>query len=421
MHIVFLGNCQLLALADIFRRFIVPYGHCTTDFVDTNRTIDAASVERLGRAETVVTQVGGQTPALHAHIPAGVPVHTVPVVSGAFLYPYQGVQHPLKPTHAYGNTPYMPEYCDRFLARLVVDRVSPEDALAQYREHDVAASAHVGRLYELTLENQRQADAATGYDCATLIDHYLAEEQMFQSAFHFNGRIARHLASTLAERMGFDTKYSARIQAHVTEGPFVARWVPVHPSIAAHFRLRWFDPSARYPFLWEGGFTFDEYVLRFMQARWSAALQEGVIDAREGKPGARAKLERGLQEAPRSAEGHHELSRILEREGDTAGALKLQQRAARCKQTAPILIRLAHLLRGAGDMQRAAKMLEGATKADPVDWHAWILLRDISIELERPRRARLAAEQVVQLAPDPAKAQAVAARLRRQLARPGQR
>jgi hypothetical protein len=273
-------------------------------------------------------------------------------------------------------------------------------------------------LYELTLERQRAIDAECGYDCAGIIESYLPHQQLFQSAFHFSGRIARHIASTVCERIGFDLKYAQRIRDHLKDAPFVPRFVPVHPSIARYFGMTWVKDHTTYPFLWEGAFTFDEYVLRFMEAKWSASLQEGIIDARQGKHGAREKLERGLDEAPRSPEGFHELSRLIEAEGDLPKALAVQQHAVHLGGNAAILIRCAKLLQKTGDLKLAATMLRRATEADPVSHHAWALRRDVLTQLGRTRLALLAAEKVAEFKPDPAAVQAAAALIAQTSARP---
>jgi tetratricopeptide (TPR) repeat protein len=399
VHIVFFGNCQVQTLRGIIKRFVAPYYNITTDFVDAYGNVSDSSYERLSRAEIVVAQASEMPPRIaHHHIPANATVHKVPLVSGAFLWPYQGVPHPRAPVVRYGNPPYMPEYNDRYLAKLLVDNTQPGDALANYKAFDVASAAHVGRLYELTLDSQRKIDAMCGYDCVSIIEAHLADEQLFQSAFHFGGRIARHIATTLCGRIGFDPKYARRIDEHLTDAPFVPRFVPVHPSVAKYFGMRWVRDDTLYPFLWEGGYTFDEYVVRFMEARWSAALEEGVIDAREGKPEAREKLERGVSEAPRSAEGWHELSRIVEKDGDLLKAIELQQRAVHYEPSATRLIRFGRLLHRTGDIERAASMFRRATRADPVSLPAWTLLRDTLTALGRQKNADMAAAHVTELA-----------------------
>ena len=174
MHIVFLGNCQVQTLARIVQRFVPRALGITTDFVDAYNGINDDSYARLARAECVVAQATLQPPPLtHDHIPQGVTLHLVPAVNGGFLYPYQDVRHPCNPPHRYGNQPYTREYNDRFLAKLLIAGTRPEEALALYRTHDVAREAHVGRLYELAMEGQRQLDSATGYACADIIERFL--------------------------------------------------------------------------------------------------------------------------------------------------------------------------------------------------------------------------------------------------------
>lgn len=400
MHIVFLGNCQVNSLSAIARRFIAPYEPITIDYVNAYENISPDSYARLARAQTVVAQAGAQPPRLsHDHIPAGIPVHKVPVVSGAFFWPYHGVQHPLNPPMG-ENPPYTPEYNDRFLAEQIRAGTQPAAALAAYHVHDAATAGRIGRLYDLTLERQKQLDTETGYASADIIEAHIQSEQLFQSAYHFSGRIARHIAALLFTRMGFDEKYSRRITQHLREGPFIPRFVPVHPAIARHFGMRWVTPETRYPFLFEGAFTFDEYVLRFMQVRWSQALQDGIEAARTRQPGAREKLQQGLQEAPNSPEGHHEMSRLVEAAGDLPGAISLQAQAVALDPRAHILLRYADLLQKTGDLQGATDAVRQATMQDPIAPAAWTRLRNLLTRQGRLRAALQAAEKAVEYAPN---------------------
>ncbi len=420
MHIVFLGNCQVASLGQILSRFVAPYTGITTDFVDTFQNVVSTSYERLNRADVVVAQATSQPPPLdYSRIPNGVPVHWVPLVNGSFLYPYRGVVHPNNPIARYGNPPYQPEYNDRFLARLINANVSADDALLQYQAHDVAESGHVGRLYELAIEGQRILDDRTGYDCSRIIETYLPTEPLFQSGYHFGGRIGRHIAAELCNRIGFDPKYSARITNFLRESPFVPRYVPIHPSVAKHFGMRWVKEETRYPFLWEGAFTFNQYVLRFMQAHWSPTLQEGIIDAKRNEAGARAKLETGLQDAPLSAMGAHELSRILEHDGDLENALIWQRRAVANATYQPesadntgFRLRLAALLRKAGKTDEAVRILRDATAADPINAHGWSALRNALLDCGLVTEAYQAALQVVEYEPNTEAAQNVLEKIR---------
>jgi tetratricopeptide (TPR) repeat protein len=395
MNIVFLGNCQLEVLSDIFRRFIGRSENVTFYFVNTHDGVTADSYAPLQRADCVVLQHGQRQHIIgRRDIPSDAPVHLVPLVSGAFLWPYQGGEHPLGPAERYGNPPYPPDYNDSFLADLIRKRLPPGEALKIYKAHDVASATHVQRLYVHMLRVQKLLDAACGFDTAGIIERHLRDEQLFQAPYHFSGRIARHLASTLCRRMGFAEIYAQRIQAHLADAPFLERFLPIHPSIARHFGLRWVTEETRYPFLFEGGYTFDEYVLRFMTGTWSAALQEGVIDAGCNAPQARQKLMAGLREAPRSARGHHELAGLLEREGDFAAALAHQRQAFALGRDPAIAHRLGVFLQRDGDLPGAIDAYSAATRLDFVNPAAWCSLRDALRLAGRDEEATRAAAKV---------------------------
>jgi Flp pilus assembly protein TadD len=342
----------------------------------------------------VVAQASHGTPQIGVEmVAAGVPVHLVPVVSGAFLYPYHGVLHPANPIEDDGILPFAPEFNDRYLAKLFMAKVEPGEALRRYRNCDVAAEASVGRLYEMTIDRQRKLDAQTGFASADIIERLLSEEKLFEMAFHFGHQIASHLAAPLCDRIGFDPKFGQRIRDHLRESPFVPLSVPVHPSIAGYFDMRWANDDTRFAYRFEGGFTFDEYVLRFMEARWSKALQAGVMAAQRADPGAKALLQIGMEEAPRSAEGPQALSLVLEREGDMEAAVAQQRVAVSRSSDARMPMRLGHLLLRKGDVAGAESAFRRATALDPVSHDAWFSLSRVLLELGQGDAARVAARQ----------------------------
>ncbi len=376
-HLVCFGNCQVHAIGHILRRFVAPHIPFTLDCIDAYKAAPAVAAQGLARATIVVAQRSAWAAPLDlSGVPATARVHVIPMVSGAFLWPKHGGSHPLRASPGRGDPPYTPNYNDRFLAQLITRDVSPADALEQYRHYDLARRAHVQRLYELSMESQQQIDAETGYGCTAIIEDHLASEPLFVSPYHFGIRLARHIAGELIRRIGWPSLYAERVETYLNAVPLVARDPPIHPTVAAHFRLGWVQPETLYPFLFEGGYTFDEYVLRFMQALWSPALQEGVLDARAGRPEARSKLEQGIIEAPRTAVGRQELSQVLERAGDHEGALLLQRQAVEHDPKPALLHRLGRLLRQRGDLESAAATLRRAAAADGSSAPIWASLRD---------------------------------------------
>ncbi len=397
MHIIFLGNCQLQALRDIFQRFIGRREPITFSFINAYEGVTTDAYKVLTTADVVVLQHSHRPPVIgRRHVSQAIPVHMAPAVSGAFLWPLQGIRHPLRPVARYGDNPYPVDYNDRFLARLIEQHTPPEQALKIYKAHDVAAETHVQRIYLHTLRTQKQLDADCGFDTAGIIERYLQEEQLFQAPYHFSGRIARHLAATLSRRMGFHETYARRIEEYLDDAPFLPMFLPIHPSIARHFGLRWINEDTRYPHLHEGGYTFDEYVLRFMQGKWSAALEEGLIDSRRSLPEAKEKLIIGLNEAPFSARGHYALACIFEREGDLDSALTHLRRAFALQPDYEIAIKLGHFLMRANDLNGAIEAYQEAARQDPINSSTWSILRNALLFVGRYEEADIAAAKFLE-------------------------
>ena len=396
--IVFFGNCQVLALQTVYNKYVRPYSQTTTHFVDAYNLVTEESYSTLASADIVVTQEA-QWPAKMGReaIPQSAAVHLVPVVSGGFLWPFQGQMHPKPPLDSGPYSPYMPEYCDRFLNDLIAKETPPEEALQIYKSVDISEMVNLDRIYELVMESQQKLDNLTGFNCASIIRDNFRDEHLFQSAFHLDARIMKHLSTLLFRRMGVSERIIEAIQRTLRSGPFVARWTPIHPSIVRHFGLRYINERTRYPFLSEGAYTFDEYVVRYMRSEWNGKLQIAIHERLPGDHGVRQMLESALRSSPDSGLGHHLLSVALEHEGLRSHAISASAvGAALAPEEGGIAYRLGALLFNRGDYLAAEGAFWRATIADPVSPACHAALRDCRLRLavDDGRRA-------TDLAPDP--------------------
>src|ERR1019366_1477846 len=418
VNILFYGNCQVLALRAIYERFVQPFSGTETKFIDAYQKLDDETYDNMRKADILIAQVSSQPPEIgYQEITQSADVHLVPIVSGAFLWPNQGQPHPRPPPFRYGNYHYMPEYNDRFLGKLIEEGVSPEEALRTYRNIDVAAICAVGRRYELELEAQRWRDKATGFDCAAIIEEHFRTEEVFQSAYYFNIRIANHLTAGLFRSMKIDPQYTERVARYMRYTPFAPRCVPIHPSVVRHFGITYVDEATRYQFLSEGAFTFNEYVLRFMRSEWNLDLEEGIADTHRGDAGAAEKLRKGLAQSAFSAIGWHLLSILLEREGDDAGAIGASRRAAALAPRVPsVPLRLGRLLMRAGDVAGAEWAFREAVWVAGENWRTHAGLRDCLLHQGRLVEAIVEAREAVALSPDKQAAHAELDRLQQRYA-----
>jgi hypothetical protein len=90
--------------------------------------------------------------------------------------------------------------------------------------------------------------------------------------------------------------------------PFPAGAQPVHPAVAAHFKLKWAEPGTRYPVNEEGYFTFEEFCRRYMQFAWNEVLHRGIQAAKTLPASALADLDDGLALSPESPLGRRALA-----------------------------------------------------------------------------------------------------------------
>jgi tetratricopeptide (TPR) repeat protein len=98
---------------------------------------------------------------------------------------------------------------------------------------------------------------------------------------------------------------------------------PIHPAVVRHFGLTYAPPDRRYRYFHEGGFTFVEYVGRYMRYEWNALLAEGLsLLGKKQIDLAVTKLEKALSTDQRSVIGRMALVEALARLGRLQDALQ---------------------------------------------------------------------------------------------------
>jgi tetratricopeptide (TPR) repeat protein len=313
---VFVGNCQMGALCALYRR-LVPAGsdHDITYVASYQDATDDAR-KAIEGATTLVQQVLTFVPRI-GDLATNAKVYLVPHASAAFLWPYGGTPHPLnrsEPTIEQSG-PYNAELGDNFLNRLIATGLSPARALAEYLGADAPTVRRAERMRELHIESQRQRDAACDMPVAERIEAQLPTTRLFRSINHPEKILSYWIAGEVFARMGEHPAAIARLLATQPE-ILPATETPIHPAVVRHFGLTYAPPERRYRYFEEGGFTFTEYVGRYMRYEWNAPLAEGLSLLRQNQTDlAVAKLEAALPAAPRSAIGRMALVEALARLG----------------------------------------------------------------------------------------------------------
>lgn len=327
--IVFVGNCQVGTLADLYRRLVPAEDQGVVLYMPSYESGSPEQMRALEEADVVISQVLDFVPKIGEIRTTGA-VHLVPHVAGSFLWPCTGHSHPLNAPHRYSDAsgPYNAELGDSFLNRMVLEGVDPEEAVARFMAADIASLRRAGRMREIVLDKQRSRDLACGYTFADFIDSRFRTERLFRSPNHPEIPLTLMLASEVFGRIGVRNQIIAKMLDAPPDHVFPPTETPIHPSIISHFSLTCVTAETRYRYFDEGRFTCGEFALRYMRYEWNPLLSEGFDHAAAGRRlEAIEVLKRALDRSPRSPAGHAVLGDLLAAQGRLAEAITMANRA----------------------------------------------------------------------------------------------
>ncbi len=377
-HIVFVGNCQIEAMVGMYRRFIAPRTRDHIEYVPSYETLGTDRAAILEQADLIVEQVMDLSPNTEtAGLASGTPRIQVPLVTGAFLWPFRAQSHPKARSYPFMQVgAFDAESSDSYLNRMIIAGTDPEEAVDTYINLDVGNVVNLDRLYELMVDRQRARDTATGYDIAGIIERHFKSEYLFLTPYHPNRRVALALADELFRRLDAETDDIDRMHARTRISPFPEGETPIHPAVCRHWGLNYIAPDQRYRYRNEGTFTFREYALRYMRYEWNPDLEEGLwLSHQRRHAEAVAPLRSGVAISPQSARGANALGEALLRSGDAEGGLLELRRAITIEASnGSYHAGLGSALRDAGRLAEAEAALRQATIADPTEPHFEILL-----------------------------------------------
>lgn len=334
--IVLVGNCQLDALAHLYRR-VAAAPDDEVIYLASYRPAADAERDHVAEADILLRQVLDLAPRI-GDIETRAETYLIPHIGAPFLWPCTGAPHPRNAPAPMldASGPYPAELGDSFLDGLIAAGVPPDEAAQQYLATDLAALRHVERRAEIVLDMQRLRDRACGTGFADLIAARFREERLFRSPNHPEPAIFAALAREAFGRIGVASAVLEQLATSPPEGFFPTTETPIHPGIIAHFGLRYVSPETRYHYFNEGRFSFAEFADRYMRYEWNAALAEAFHLFWRGQDAAAiSAFVAALPGAPRSAAGCFVLSELLGRQGRMTEALEPARAAAELEPDNP--------------------------------------------------------------------------------------
>ena len=401
-RVLFIGNCQFIVLAKLYERFGGRTSSETVNVLPSYELLTDESREAVAGADLIVEQRVDMAPQADVGgVVTRAERHFVPLLAGGFLWPFAGQPHPCNETPWFLTAgPWNAELADGYLNRLLLQSVPPDEAIQQYLNLDVAKVRDLDRTLELILDRQRARDAACGYDIASVVEDRFRQELMFLTPHHPGLRVTLTAAAQFFEHMGVARQAADRMAEQTLVSPFPTDGLPIHPSVARHFGLAYGHEGERYRHLYEGSFTFAEYVARYVRNEWNRDLAEGLANAGASPELALSQLEIALQTSPGSAEAHFVKGDLLRRLGRSAEAEAPTRRAIELAPEKPSYHSgLAHLLAGAGRQEEAFEEMSEATRLDPFDPHFLGMRALLALRTNRPADAEADARLLLELEP----------------------
>jgi tetratricopeptide (TPR) repeat protein len=338
MRILVAGTCQ----ANVIRRAIVLAAEICGRKVDcrfirvepgslSGQTEDL--LDFIKRCDVFVWQKNHlKANSVDGLIPKSTPTITLPVVSMNWLWPFATQPHPQNRTDLpyLPSGPFPPGHSDALLNQLLKRCADPDTALAEYHRIDPTTRTDLDRLFELTRAMSLSIEQDTDIRIWHVIERDFRHKRLFWDLGHPTSELFEPLCREVLRRLPLDLDIS-RLDAVVERiGAAQDRAAPIHPRVAEHFSLAWYDPKMKYRQDIAGWFTFEEHWRRY--AHFDVDL-DAYRAAHMTMPLERLQVaEELLRGSLRRAPNNHELDYLLAlnlwRQNRPADALPCVTRAA---------------------------------------------------------------------------------------------
>jgi tetratricopeptide (TPR) repeat protein len=307
LKIVFLGTKQARLICDLYRRLRGADDEIV--LFDSTAHVQGADEERIATADVIAWQEnGGTLPYDLDEIGARGERLRFPELTLDFLWPFGGQPHIRNTSDPlFGEGPFPADLGDAWLNRRLGGPQQAEAIEAEYLALDIAALVDLGAFRRVWRARQSEIDRLCGADYASRIDEEFRRRPLFVNPGRPADDLMRDVAEKLFARLrpGLALPDDCRFEA--------APELPLHPSVAQHFRIDW-TKDRLYRGWSDERLNFAEYVRRYLAYADGPELEAGVRLAALGRlHEALAPLERatGRLSGRRSQSAQRALARAL--------------------------------------------------------------------------------------------------------------
>ena len=243
--IIVTGNCQASFLARALQEspeLTEPYRIVYfRDFRKGDKSIlPDHDMEKCAILLEQIAHKAGSIPNRHL-APSDCKVITFPILWMNSLWPTHTKDPRNTPTEAFPAGPY--PYGDSLVLRLLDQGLTPEEAAERYLETDLSQMVDIGRFHEINEAKLRMLDERADVKLAShLLDNFV-QTRLFVTHNHPTMPMLRFIADRVFEALGVEPPPSDLVDA---SGGMQQIHMPVHPSVARHFGLPWWNAELEY-------------------------------------------------------------------------------------------------------------------------------------------------------------------------------
>ncbi len=213
----------------------------------------------VARCAILLEQIAHKAPELphQQDVPGDCRIVRFPILWGSSLWPTM-IDDPRstpEPDYPGGRFPYG----DRLILEFLNEGLTPEQAVDRFFASPLDQLYDLPRFHEINLKKAEFLDERAEVPLARDVFDRFVDTKMFETRNHPSVPLLFELRQKIFEAIGVEPPKSDLVEASGGMGHIQ---VPVHPSVASHFGLKWYDPNAAHRFHTER-LAAREYYLRY--------------------------------------------------------------------------------------------------------------------------------------------------------------
>ena len=150
-------------------------------------------------------------------------------------------------------------YGDRLILEFLDQGLTPEEASRRFLETDLRQVMDLDRFHEINAEKSRQIDEMADLKWGGPVFDAFQARRLFATNNHPVPEMLETMRQTVFEAIGAPAPPSDLVEASGGMGRI--HW-PIHPSVAEHFKLEWYDPDAEHQYF-ENRYRIGEFMRRY--------------------------------------------------------------------------------------------------------------------------------------------------------------